>query len=469
MSSYKVFFKEVRDPLYGYIHLTPLEARLIDTKIFQRLGRLLQNPGTSFVYPNATHTRKAHSLGVMHLAGIAIKKLLMRQCSKLKQGGLLFREPVTLKVNKQGEIDEEEGLDDLASIKCDWWDGNIEKDPDFIIEVVRVAALMHDLGHGPFSHIFEDAVREKCDPNFSHEHMSVKLLENIKSYVTHEIEWNKKEENIVEYASYILKKDKNKVPQFLIDLIDGPVDVDKLDYVNRDAYHAGPLEYGLIDYERVLDGFRVSGKKLVYSASSIGAIARVFDSLEYMYSNLYYHKTARAADLQIFEALKESKNLLKQIINDMNEYIKWTDELLLREIEAQGSQAAIILVEELLARQLKYKKKAEKIVGFTYLQAPYIDVGKKIEDLETKFNDVGARVDTFMVKPMRLDLERLLNWLKGDNLISDGQLKNIAAVDRTLSDRINNFKLVVRLYVNRKKYADPRAEKAAQEFKETFR
>jgi HD superfamily phosphohydrolase len=470
VESYQVYQKEVRDPLYGYIYLTVLEAKLVDTWVFQRLGRLLQNPGTSLVYPNATHTRKAHSLGVMHLAGIALKKLLARQCKK--DGDLRFQtlltESVVSHMNKKGELEEEKNLLDLTNTGVDWWDNKIERDPSFVIEVLRVAALMHDVGHGPFSHIFEQAVKTIIEDykDYTHEKTSVTVLRNI---IDNEGEYlaknvprlTSKEKEIITRAAEVLEGKLDVKLPFLKEIIDGPIDVDKLDYVNRDAYHSGVLEYGLIDYERVLDGLRVvksdNKGKLVFSKSSIGAISRTLKALEYMYSHVYYHKTSRAVDIQLLEMLTESKTVMNGLLKN-NMFLQVSDDVMIYKIlKEESSKRAKRLAEKYLRRELEYKMVDEIKVGLGVLlklaQQTIEGVKKKLED---EFSKYWAKFDYYAVSPVRLDPKRIVEWLDhGIILDKDGSLKTLRDIEPTLSKEIENFGVVIRIYIEREKATDP--------------
>jgi uncharacterized protein len=479
VESYQVYQKEVRDPLYGYIYLTKLEAKLVDTWVFQRLGRLLQNPGTSLVYPNATHTRKAHSLGVMHLAGIALKKLLVRQCKK--DGDLCFQtlltEPVVIPTNKEGELEQEENLLDLSNTGVDWWDDKIKSDPSFVIEVLRVAALMHDVGHGPFSHIFEEAVKINIDKKYTHEKTSVFILRDI---VANESEYLRKdvtrltseEKQIIEYAACVLEGTPPDKLMFLKEIIDGPIDVDKLDYVNRDAYHSGALEYGLIDYERVLDGLRVveSDKqgKLVFSKSSIGAISRTLKALEYMYSHVYYHKTCRAADIQLLDMLKESKTVIEDLYNKKR-FLQVSDDVMIYKIlYEEKNNRAKDLAEKYRRRELEYKMVDEEKIGLGLLLKPIGDYIKGRKDtLEKQFSGVGAKIDYYAASPVRLDPERIVKWLNSPIILDkDGSLKKLEDIEPTLSEEVKNFGVVFRIYIKRE---SARNSQVVDQVKESFR
>jgi HD superfamily phosphohydrolase len=467
VESYQDYQKEVRDPLYGYIYLTLLETKLVDTWVFQRLGSLLQNPSTSLVYPNATHTRKAHSLGVMHLAGIALKKLLVRQCKK--DGDLCFQtlltEPVVIPMNKEGKLEQEKNLLDLSNTGVDWWDDKIKSDPSFIIEVLRVAALMHDVGHGPFSHIFEEAVKIIIDKEYTHEKTSISILRDI---VANESEYLRKdvtrltseEKQIIDHAACVLEGTLPDKLMFLKEIIDGPIDVDKLDYVNRDAYHSGALEYGLIDYERVLDGLRVveSDKqgKLVFSKSAIGAISRALKALEYMYSHVYYHKTSRAADIQLLDMLKESKTVIEALYNKKR-FLQVSDDVMIYKVlHEEKNNRAKELAEKYRRRELEYKMVYEEKIGLGLLLNLTREKIEGMKDgLENKFRHVGAKIDYYAVSPVRLDPERLVKWLNSTIILDkDGSLKTLEDIEPTLNEEVKNFGVVARIYIKREAARD---------------
>ncbi|MEM2661521.1 MAG: HD domain-containing protein [Nitrososphaeria archaeon] len=469
MQSHQFYSKEVRDPLYGYIYLTPLEVKLIDTEPFQRLDRLLQNPSARFVYPNATHTRKAHSLGVMHLAGILIKKLLMRQYKDIReQFPNLLAEPIVIKYTERDEYIEEKILKPLIKIDLDWWDSNIKQDPAFIIEAIRIAALMHDLGHGPFSHIFEEAVRKSnVNKEFRHEIVSIRILSFIDEYIKPNDKLNEKEKEIVDTAINILKDEPSS---FIHSLLDSPLDIDKLDYLNRDAYHAGPLELGMIDFERVLDGLRIGIEKdkdkLLFTQSTKGALARTFKAIQDMYSNVYYHKTSRAVDLQLFEILTKNAEMLESMIQDEKKYIAYWDDILLLQIKNNGKEDSRKLAEDLLSRRMKYKAKSEKNIplGLTFKYAK-----KELEEIkneiENKFSSVDAKVDYFSVSPVRLDVANFLNWIDSRIfLTSNGRSVKLEELDPVLYRELLNFGVLIRLYVDREKYSSEASEEAKNEF-----
>jgi uncharacterized protein len=179
----------VRDPLYGFVGLSEREDRLLDTFAMQRLARVKQLGHTYIVYPSAVHTRIEHSLGALYIAG--------RMCDHL------------------GVPEEEK-------------------------EVVRAAVLLHDVGHGPFSHVFEEAMRFVNGEDFSHEKVSNLIIEQ--------------DESTRDALGPLAKKVLELLSSHTTlssEIVSSSLDADKLDYLRRDSYHTGVF-YGVFDLERIL-------------------------------------------------------------------------------------------------------------------------------------------------------------------------------------------------------------------------
>jgi HD superfamily phosphohydrolase len=179
----------IRDPLYGFIGLNNTEKQLIDTPIFQRLRRIKQLSNTYLVYPGATHSRFEHSLGTLYLAQIVAKKLNLN-----------------------------------------------EKDTYNL----RLASLLHDIGHGPFSHTFETALKWINGEKYSHEDITKYIIEkdeNIKSLLNN---------NFDEVIDILFNQEN-----FMHEIISSDFDIDKMDYFRRDSYHLG-VAYGTYDFDRLL-------------------------------------------------------------------------------------------------------------------------------------------------------------------------------------------------------------------------
>ena len=177
---------EIRDPVHGYIFMSNIEKDLINSKPIQRLRRIKQLSGAYFTYPGAEHSRFSHSLGVMHLAGILGKHL-----------------------EERGYIDEEE------------------------VQKLRVAGLLHDVGHGPFSHVYEEILHKYR--NVTHEDLAQWL---IKESIVKDIleKYGYSPDEMADLA--IGRADLGK-KSFINQVIASQFDVDIMDYLVRDSYFAG--------------------------------------------------------------------------------------------------------------------------------------------------------------------------------------------------------------------------------------
>ena len=315
--------REIRDPIYGYIRITSFENDIIDTKIFQRLERILQMPTAHMAYPSGKYSRKTHSLGVMHLVHKAMLHILYLHSPEIQKiiSPLLFGRSVVIKEEKDKRVQK---LD--QKIGSDWWD---LKDLESIVQYARIAALLHDIGHAPFSHTFEEVSSSLFDKKlvskkFNHEEAGIEI---IKGNWEEKEEWKKlniqdpfQPEEIVE-----LLKENGNSPPFMRELISGPFDCDKLDYMMRDAYHLGTPEYGNIDCERIIDGIRIKGSKLCISSSSIHALMNSFRAIQSMYTAIYYHRTARIFDFMIQDALSLVPDLVDEISMSIDKLIEYND------------------------------------------------------------------------------------------------------------------------------------------------
>jgi len=190
----------IRDPIHGFISLSDREMKVVNTEIFQRLRRIRQLAMASLVYPGATHTRFEHSLGVLFIAD--------RIAHQLVEAGILRR-------------------NDIAPI--------------------RLSALLHDLGHGPFSHISEHVLtnHRKRKPGKQSEGVHEEITANLIQH-SHELKKILGSSLCDEIVEILSKNDIRK------NVVSGPLDADKLDYLMRDAHYAG-VKYGWFDLSKILD------------------------------------------------------------------------------------------------------------------------------------------------------------------------------------------------------------------------
>lgn len=245
-------YKSIRDPLYGFIDLSKIETEIIDSKAFRRLQNIKQLSHAYVVYPPGIHTRFEHSLGALHVAN--------RICEQL----------------------------------------DYEKKRK---ELVRLAILLHDVGHGPFSHLFEHVLKKINTEKFDHEDISCWIIKEDSEVATI---LDKKANSIVT----ILKKDDKSLNwessgnSLNSDIISSGLDADKLDYLRRDSYHIG-VAYGQFDLERIILTLRQTPNK-----TRICIDAKGKDSVEnyrlgryLMHAQVYEHHARIAADQMFLRAL----------------------------------------------------------------------------------------------------------------------------------------------------------------------
>lgn len=241
--------KIINDAVYGLITIPyHIIFDLIEHPYFQRLRRIQQLGLSNMVYPGAQHTRFHHALGVIHLMGAALEVL--------KSKGIAI-------------TDEE-------------------------AEAVTVAILLHDIGHGPYSHTLEHTIVNLV----SHEDLSLLFMEKL----------NKEFNGRLTLAIQIFK---NKYPKkFLHQLISGQLDMDRLDYLNRDSFFTGVAE-GVIGYDRIIKMLTVHKGHLVVEAKGIYSIEKFIVSRRLMYWQVYLHKTVLAAEQTLILILRRAKELTR--------------------------------------------------------------------------------------------------------------------------------------------------------------
>ena len=239
--------KIINDPVFGFINIpNDFLYDIIQHPYFQRLNRIKQLGLSSFVYPGAQHTRLLHSLGAMHLMGEAIVQL--------RQEG--------------NEITPSEA------------------------EAVRACILLHDIGHGPFSHTLEHTLVN----GVSHEEVSLLMMEKI----------NRELDGKLDMALEIFK---NVYPKkFLHQLVSSQLDMDRLDYLSRDSFYSGVSE-GIIGAARIIKMLNVHNDQLVVEAKGIYSIEKFLVARRLMYWQVYLHKTSVAAEQMLLNILKRAKEL----------------------------------------------------------------------------------------------------------------------------------------------------------------
>jgi uncharacterized protein len=271
------FIGEITDPVHRYISFSAVERDLIDTSVFQRLRRIRQLAGAHLVYPSAQHSRFEHSLGTMHIAGYAGESLL-----------------------RKGFIDSEDNLQEL-----------------------RLAALLHDVGHGPFSHLFEEVLESKC--NMTHEDIGKKVI--LESEISDVLSGHGYTPSDICRLSFGESRSG-----FLNEIIAGSLSADIMDYLPRDSLFTG-AEYGKIDYHRLIASFEVVATgHLAINKSALYSFESMLISRYEMFKAVYFHKTVRSAEVMLLHSLAQADNHLQITKISLDEFLSLTDEITLEQI-----------------------------------------------------------------------------------------------------------------------------------------
>ncbi|HUT05892.1 MAG TPA: HD domain-containing protein [Nitrosopumilaceae archaeon] len=317
-------YLDIIDPIHDFIRVYSHELEIIDNPIFQRLRRIRQLSGAHLTYPGAQHTRFEHSLGVMHIASQAGQAL--------KEKGIL-------------------------------------KSDD--IEILRVAGLLHDIGHGPFSHLFEEIIQQK---KISHEDFGRELI--LKSTIGDTLSKNGFDKKLIAKIAFGDSKF-----QYLNEIVSGALSADMMDYLLRDGYFTG-AEHAKIDHKRLTQSLDVHKKKLALERSALYSFESMMHSRYQMFKAVYFHKTVRSAEVMLLEALRLSDDEFGFTSFNIKEFVKFTDEYVLS-----------MLLSSKSSKLKRAKKFAEDYQNRKLLKCVYerILTSKKLLE-KTKTNEIRSTI-----------------------------------------------------------------------------
>ena len=266
---------DIIDPIHDFVRVYDNELKIIDTPIFQRLRRIRQLSGAHLIYPGAQHTRFEHSLGVMHIASMA------------------------------GQVLAEKGV--------------VSSDD---IQNLRLASLLHDIGHGPFSHLFEEIFEEKR--KISHEDLGRDII--LKTEIGDIISKNGFDKKLITKLAFGDSK-----LQFMNEIISGVLSADMMDYLLRDGYFTG-AEHAKIDHHRLTHSLDVYKNKLALDKSSLVNFETMMISRFQMFKAVYFHKTVRAGEVMLLEAMDLAEGELGLSSMNLDEYLQLSDDVILAKL-----------------------------------------------------------------------------------------------------------------------------------------
>ena len=341
--------KTIRDPIHGDIKLDGLFLELIEAPEIQRLYHIKQLGFAHLVFPGAHHTRFEHSLGAYYVASRAAETL---------------------------NLDKEEK------------------------EIIACASMIHDIGHGPFSHTLEFILRNTL--NVDHVDLTEKLIlgeydifdPEEKEYIGSPSVNNILNKHGIDQKEIIsnIRGETNKKP-YLSQLLNSSIDVDQLDYLVRDAYYTG-VAYGLIDTERFLQTLTINNNKLAVIKKGVGVVENILMARTLMYSSVYFHKTVRIAELMLSKAFEMIDNL------EPFNFFKMTDAELINNLKKMGAY------QHEISTRIIYRKLFKQVYSVS---------GSNLD--ETRINAVKSLEDINLRRKKEQELEESLNIPLGHVII----------------------------------------------------
>lgn len=311
--------KTMFDSIHGTIELSQFAIYVIDTKIFQRLRYLKQLGTCNFVYQNAVHTRFEHSIGTYHLA----HKLLQQ-----------------LKSSSTDTCDISVYLSSINELK-NYFERKYNNTQyildDYICELIKIACLCHDLGHGPFSHVYDDVfipkTKEKNHKYALHETRSCELLRKI-------IKENPKLNSVIhddeiQFMCNLINPDKNIHHGFIYQILSNnlnDLDVDKYDYLKRDSTIINiPTSF---EFSRLISEALIISNNICYPEHTLPDILNLFMTRHYLHRQVYCHKGVIASQHMMCEIMHCLDDILglSEYLNDLDKFVVLTDDYIINAI-----------------------------------------------------------------------------------------------------------------------------------------
>jgi HD superfamily phosphohydrolase len=368
----------IKDPVHGYVGVTPVERCVINARAFQRLRRILQLPTSVYVYPGAVHSRFIHSIGAMHIAGA-------------------FGENIAIRL------------------------GLLRDEASRLIQFLRLVLLLHDIGHGPFSHTFEERILYPLEVN--HEIIGGRIISE-DSEVSSCIDDNKDlgftSKDISRAIMAASSEDwpvlgfsgvEQDMEKSLFYVLKGPFAADLLDYLIRDSYYTG-AGYGLgIDWMRIARNTIPLNRRLGILDKAVDAYEHVLIARYHMFAAVYYHKTTRAIEHLLGRVLEESAGFIdyKSMVGNPSLYIELDDTYILgnpsiRSLDSckkllsrripytvieekriqipRGSPLAIIAMNRGFLNRLLIERLGRDYEGIVYIDTPHLPLNPMLRDEE---------------------------------------------------------------------------------------
>lgn len=374
--------KVVRDPIHGNIQVRDYFVDLLETPEIQRLYNIKQLGFAHLVFPGAHHTRLEHSLGTYKIASQISEILNIKESER---------------------------------------------------EILTCAALLHDIGHGPFSHTLESILMEKF--GVDHVDLTEKLV--LGEYEIFESD----EKNFIKSQSVSQILDKNNMDKegivkiirgktfrksYLSQILNSTIDADQLDYLIRDAYYTG-VAYGMIDIERLLQTLIIHEGNLTIKRKGVSVVENILMARDLMYSSVYFHKTVRIAELMLSKAFEELPD------KEPFEFFRMTDAEIINKLKKMGD-----FRHEIVTR-IKYRRLFKQAYS-----ASFYDLDKQDKNVIKNLENVNVR------RQKERDLENAFDIPKGHLIIDIPRLEllkaepridktDISVIDRDKVKKLDDF------------------------------
>ena len=312
----KMFVKYIRDPVHGYIGMTDVERRVIDTPVVQRLRGIKQLSVASVVYPGAEHTRFSHSVGAMHVAGMMVDAL-----------------------SRTADISDDER------------------------QLIRLAALLHDVGHGPFSHSSEEILVKHRGLN--HEELGKLVI--TKSELA----------DVLRGCGYEPREivglgAKARGKRYMRQVISSQFDSDRMDFLVRDSYFTG-VEYGKIDISRIVQAMEVVDGSIAVDLKALYALEAFMIARYEMFLAVYYHHAVRAAEIMLHRAMESVHDIIGlTTFGDISEFLELDDSLIMSRLRALGKGERGREVDVERARRMVEMLSGRKLLKPAYQRAVHV-------------------------------------------------------------------------------------------------
>ena len=393
-------YLDIIDPIHDFIRVHGVELKIIDNPIFQRLRRIRQLSGAHLTYPGAQHTRFEHSLGVMHIAG---------------QAGHALQEKEIIK--------------------------------SYDIDNLRLSALLHDIGHGPFSHLFEEVIQRKGKK--SHEEIGKKLI--LKTEIGDIISQSGFDKKFITTLAF-----GNSKLQFMNEMISGALSADIMDYLLRDGYYTG-AEHAKIDHKRITQSLDVFQKKLALEKSALYSFESMMHSRYQMFKAVYFHKTVRSAEVMLLESIRLAYDELGFSSLTLADYIKLTDDLLLTKLLQLPSDTADLKRAKQFALDYQnrdlFKCVFEKMVSTKEnlsnkkISSIRTELSKKSKVDENEIFVDSSITPSIPLSPSKKESKSIILVTRSDHKI---HAKQIPISEIPLVSTMSGFMNILRIYTPRK-------------------